>query len=466
MTAHPESAEPLHGGYPRPDTVQLAYEAVDVNRAVQVYRHFYRSVSGAAVFEGTVAAGVQPNTVFGYLDTQPRHVGFTLNSDTPYGVILLDLHDGPMVLDVPEGSFVGAVMDIHQRWILDFGLPGPDAGSGGTHLILPPGYDGEVPDGHQVGRADAFRVLVAVRSIPLDGDVAAALQRITTVGVRPLEESPDWAEPTWVDMTDAGQDTTPVAIETGIDFWTSLHRVIDAEPVLADSRALYGELAALGITKGQPFEPDDRMTRILELAAKTANLQMRVESFADRTPGRLVWDDRHWEWVALRSENGTFDTENYRDTYALDKWFFQAIATSPAMFRRDAGAGSLYWLALSDRTGAYLDGSNSYTLTVPLPVPAKLFWSVTLYDAATRSQVRTDQGRAALRSLFELSDLDGESVTLHFGPVPPDGDESRWVRTVPGAGWFAYFRIYGPDGPAFDGSWKPGDLELVGTGGD
>lgn len=182
MTAHPESAEPLHGGYPRPDTVQLAYEAVDVNRAVQVYRHFYRSVSGAAVFEGTVAAGVQPNTVFGHLDTQPRHVGFTLNSDTPYGVILLDLHDGPMVLDVPEGSFVGAVMDIHQRWILDFGLPGPDAGSGGTHLILPPGYDGEVPDGHQVGRAEAFRVLVAVRSIPLDGDVAAALQRITTVG--------------------------------------------------------------------------------------------------------------------------------------------------------------------------------------------------------------------------------------------------------------------------------------------
>lgn len=460
MTAHPESSEPLRGGYPLPDTVQLAYEAVDLNRAVQMYRYFYRSVSGAAIFDGTAAAGVQPNKTFGYLDTQPRHVGFTLNSDTPYGAVLLDLHDGPLVVEVPEGSFVGAVIDIHQRWILDFGLPGPDAGAGGKHLILPPGYDGDVPEGHHVGRAEAYRVLAAVRSIPVDGDAEAALQRITGVKVHPLDQPEGWQEPTWVDMSEGGQDTTPLAIETTIDFWKALHRIVDAEPPLEDSRAQYGELAALGIIKGQPFEPDDRLTRILELAAQTANLQMRVESFADRTPARLVWADRHWEWVALRSENGTFDTPGYRDTYALDKWFFQAIATSPAMFRRDAGAGSLYWLALSDRTGAYLDGGNTYTLTVPLPVPAKLFWSVTLYDATTRSQVQTDQGKAALRSLFELSELEGDSVVLHFGPEPPEGSEGRWIQTIPGAGWFAYFRIYGPDGPAFDGSWKPGDLEL------
>ena len=32
-------------------------------------------------------------------------------------------------------------MDIHQRWILDMGLPvpGPDAGKGGKRLLLPPG---------------------------------------------------------------------------------------------------------------------------------------------------------------------------------------------------------------------------------------------------------------------------------------------------------------------------------------
>ena len=96
---------------------------------------------------------------------------------------------------------------------------------------------------------------------------------------------------------------------------------------------------------------------------------------------------------------------------------------------------------------------------MPLPVPNKLFWSVTAYDAETRSQVATDQGKAALRSMFELKDLPGASTELYFGPNPPKDGEARWIKTIPGKGWFAYFRVYGPEQPAFDGSWKPGDFE-------
>ena len=39
--------------------------------------------------------------------------------------------------------------------------------------------------------------------------------------------------------------------------------------------------------------------------------------------------------------------------------------------------------------------------------------------------------------------------------------EGRWIETIPGKGWFVYFRIYGPEGPAFDGSWKPGEFERI-----
>jgi hypothetical protein len=77
----------------------------------------------------------------------------------------------------------------------------------------------------------------------------------------------------------------------------------------------------------------------------------------------------------------------------------QAQIESPAMFARAPGAGSLYWLGARDATGAYLDGGRTYTLSVPLPVPAKLFWSITIYDAHTRSEIVTDQALAALRSL-------------------------------------------------------------------
>ena len=44
------------------------------------------------------------------------------------------------------------------------------------------------------------------------------------------------------------------------------------------------------------------------------------------------------------------------------------------MFRRDAKAGSLYWLGLRDSAGTDLDGGRGYKLTVPLPVAFDPSW--------------------------------------------------------------------------------------------
>jgi hypothetical protein len=58
-----------------------------------------------------------------------------------------------------------------------------------------------------------------------------------------------------------------------------------------------------------------------------------------------------------------------------------------------------------------------------------------------------------------MKDAGGKSAQLVFGPRAPKGPEGRWIKTMPGKGWFAYFRIYGPEKSAFDGSWKLGDFE-------
>src|SRR5262252_7381611 len=108
----------FRGGYPTPGTVEQVYDDLDLIRAMQMYRVFYPSVSGAAIFSGTAKIGVQPNKVFGSMDTQPRHVGYTLNSDTPYGAMLVDLQIGPVVIELPPGPLVGAALDLHQRWIM------------------------------------------------------------------------------------------------------------------------------------------------------------------------------------------------------------------------------------------------------------------------------------------------------------------------------------------------------------
>ena len=449
------------GGYPTPETVQKAYDEADLNRAIQTYRFFYPSVSIMATWEGNLANGVVPNKVFAILDGTPDQLVFTPNSDTKYAGLAIDLSNGPMIVDVPPGPIMSAVNDMNQLWVMDIGLPGPDKGKGGKHIILPPGYKGKIPPGYFSATASTNRVLILLRAIPLPGATKTAEDLMKSVKIYPLNKPADWTDPTWVNLNKPGADFTPLRWEDNIQYWQQLHDLIDKEPPYAPYRAMYGELAELGIEKGKPFSPDARMKGILEKAAKTGYAIMRVQSFADRRPDRLAWNDRKWEWAALQSTNGTFDAPHYTDLYAREKWFYQAQIESPAMFNRAPGAGSLYWLGVKDNTGAYLDGSKTYKLTVPLPVPDKLFWSVTIYDVLTRSEIKNDQDKAALRSTVELKGKTGSSVDLYFGPSAPSGKEDVWIKTIPNVGWFTYFRIYGPEAPAFNGSWKPGDFEEV-----
>jgi hypothetical protein len=451
----------FRGGYPTPETIQKAYDDADLSRAIEAYKFFYPTVSIVGTWKGNIHAGNIINRTILLMHGTPAQVVFTPNSDTPYAGVCVDLSAGPMVVEIPPGAIMAVVNDLNQRYVMDMGLPGPDAGKGGKHLIIPPGYKGEIPASYYAATATTTRVLLMLRSIPPAGDDAAAVALLKTVKIYPLNELADWKEPTWIDIADKFEDFTPVRWERGLDYWEELHELIDAEPSFEGYRMIYGQLASLGIEKGKPFAPDERMKAILEKAAQMANDQMRVQSFADRSPARFAWPDRKWEWATLRPENGTFDLLGYKDLAAREKWFYQAQIESPAMFRRDARAGSLYWLGTRDVSGAYLDGGKTYKVTVPLPVPAKLFWSVTVYDPINRSEIKTAQGEAALRSLFELKEKTGSSVDLYFGPNAPAGHEGEWIKTIPGKGWFAYFRIYGPDQPAFDGSWKPGDFEEV-----
>lgn len=447
----------FEGGYPTPETIASAYDDADYVRAVTCYKHFFPAVSGMSIFAGTERAGIVPNHVFGTMDTRPAQVGFTLNSDTPYGPILLDLSSGPFVVTLPSGPIIGAAMNTDQSWISDLGIPGPDQGRGGSHVFLPPGWEGDIAGADFTHDALGMRVVVGLRAIPQEGDVDGAIELLRSVQVAPLAATTDWEEPTWIQLTGIPQDTTPFAVQGKMGYWKLLHEYISTEPAYVGDVAYLGQLAVLGIQSGEPFRPDGRMTKILERAAADADAQMRVQSLANRRADREVWPGSKWEWVTLRPENPNFEIDGHTDVEAREVWFYQAIASSPVMFRRQAGSGSLYWFIGHDENGAYLDGANDYRIRVPLPVPAGLFWSLTVYDADTRSQIDTPQGNAALRSLFELDGLlSGDSIDLYFGPNKVEAN-LPWVQTLPGRGWFAYFRIYGPTPEAFDGAWQPSD---------
>src|SRR6478735_171190 len=128
--AHAETAAPysFERGYPTPDTTKRAHDDADFQRAMIAYRFWYPTVSVEGIFNGNRELGIKDGEKMGIASTGPRQVGFTLNSDTPYGSATLDLSKGPVVIELPPGPYIGLVNDHNQGWVQDVGLPGPDAG--------------------------------------------------------------------------------------------------------------------------------------------------------------------------------------------------------------------------------------------------------------------------------------------------------------------------------------------------
>jgi len=79
----------------------------------------------------------------------------TANTSSVYMTAWLDASEGPVVIETPP-NVLGIIDDLWFRYVTDFGNAGPDAGKGGKYLILPPGYDGDVPDGYHVVRPATY----------------------------------------------------------------------------------------------------------------------------------------------------------------------------------------------------------------------------------------------------------------------------------------------------------------------
>jgi hypothetical protein len=220
-------------------------------------------------------------------------------------------------------------------------------------------------------------------------------------------------------------------------------------------------LKQLGIEKGKPFELNERLAGILTQATAAGELMAQANTFAKRFEGSRYWPDRVWD-TAIVLDNSTQRGEFYDELLERASWFYEAVSFSEAMKSQTPGVGQAYLGSYTDADGAWLDGTKTYMLHVPADPPAKLFWSATVYDAATRCLIDNDQQRGDRGSRdADVVHNDDGSVDLFFGPTPPSTGESNWVQTIPGRHWFSYFRFYGPLEAYFDRSWKLGDITLT-----
>ena len=256
-----------------------------------------------------------------------------------------------------------------------------------------------------------------------------------------------------------GKDWKSIAPQ-GFKYWERVADVVEyVRTDDEDAAFLLSLLKPLGIEQGKPFQPDARLKKILTDAAEVAWAMNQAISMAPRFKDVVYYPGTHWEFVLMLDP--TLRKDYWRNLEERINYYFQGTMVSPAMKEKAIGAGSQYLRSARDSKGERLNGSNQYRLRVPANMPIKEFWSVTVYDYETRSMIQTDTDSAAKSSYDKLiTNADG-SIDLYFGPTAPAGKESNWIKTLPGRGWWVWFRFYAPTEPFFDKSWQLPDFELV-----
>jgi hypothetical protein len=419
----------------------------------------------------------------------------TANADTVYYMFIIDLKDGPMVIETPPDA-LGIFDDFWFEHVIDFGRPGPDRSAGGKFLLLPPGYDGPLPDsGFHVGQTSTFAVLALGRSFMTDNDPEPTVKVIKDAlkiypytpggygtSIATLLEGKIHAEKAapikpvhYVEGTGLSINTLPPSDHT---FYDMVNDVVQSEPGGTLSLEIMGSFAAIGIVKGKPFAPDERMKAILDDAAAVAQATGRSLNWRFR-------DEDGWAfypgsgWYNMLFEGGSgFETPppavtkegikpysptGYRTLNSRFGFFYLATGVTPAMCMRLTDVGSQYLVACFDSDKNYFDGAKTYKCTLPPNIPENNFWSFTVYDNQTRSMLQTPQrfpraGSQSFPSPAAVPNDDG-TVDVYFGPEAPEGKASNWIQTMPGKGWFTIMRLYNPLEGFFDKSWQVGEIE-------
>jgi hypothetical protein len=446
--------------YPTAETTRKLYDEMDFQRAVQAYMWAYPAVSFESIQIATKQVFGTDFNDLGIADNfvDPKSTWLTANDTTIYAVAAIDLAQaGPVVIEVPPGATVGIINDYWQRSVTDVGLPGPDGDKGGKFLLLPPDYAGEVPgDGYHVLHGTMNNHSFMIRGIVVDGDVPDAVQRVKQLRIYPWSERAQPKPTKFVSISGVEIDTTPPG---GLEFWARLSGFINNNPVQERDRFFMAMLKPLGIEKDKPFSPDARQSAILEEAATLGDAMGRTMLFDghERISGANAFPGTHWDWVTLVSP--TQETDSYSQLDERLHYTYGAIYTSPFIGTKHAGPGSTYVQAFKDKDGNRLDGGKSYRVHVPANAPAAAFWSVTLYDTATRSMLQSPSNDAAHSSYDDLEANADGSIDLYFGPDAAEGKESNWLGTVPGGGFYPMFRFYTPTEGLFDGTWALPDVE-------
>ena len=447
-------------GVPSDATIDTLYDNLDRMRGVEVYLNNQGAGSLNAMRIGNAGIGANASNIVPISEEllKPASLYLTGNTSTLYAVNYLDLKtDGPLVVELPPGM-LGFLDDAWFRYVSNLGVIGPDLGKGGKYLLLPPGYDGDEPEGYFIVKMPTYNNLMFLRGSIKDGLAPAVANIKSKLKIYPLASADNPPPTEFINFSGKSYSTI---VSRDITFFEDLNKLVQIEPINAIGPEMRGQLAAIGIVKGKPFNPDARMKKLLNEAANLGNATARAITYQPRIDGVFIYPDSSWT-MAYANKNTSFEADGSMGLDARVLFYFNATGVTPAMATTRVGEGSDYALAYLDANKKAFDGSKTYKLHLPPNVPVNDFWAVTLYDTQTRSLLQTDQRFPTVGSQSKAIEKNADgSYDVYFAPEAPKGQAGNWVQTVPGKSWFTILRMYGPLEPWFDKVWRPSEIELV-----
>ncbi len=442
-------------GVPNNVTIDKLYDNLDRMRGVEVYLNHSGAGSLNAMRKGNAGIGADASNKVTITEQllQPASLYLTGNTSTLYALTYLDLKtDGPLVVELPPGM-LGFLDDAWFRFVENLGVIGPDKGKGGKYLLLPPGYSGDEPEGYFIVKLPTYNNLMFLRGSIAKGLEPAVENIKSKLKIYPLAKADNPPATEFINFSGKSYSTI---VTRDFSFFEDLNDLVQVEPIDAIGPEMRGQLAAIGIVKGKPFNPDARMKKLLNEAATLGNATARAMTYKPRIGGVFIYPDTDSSWTtAYANKNTSFEAGGTMNLDARPLFYFNATGVTPAMATSHPGRGSDYALAYLDGDKNAFDGSKTYQLHLPPNVPINNFWAVTLYDTQTRSLLQTSQPFPTVGSQSEgfQKNEDG-SYDVYFGPKAPEGKESNWLETIPARA-----------GSRFCGCtalWSPGSTKLGG----
>jgi hypothetical protein len=389
----------------------------------------------------------------------------TPNSDTPYSWAYLDLRAEPVILGIPQVEagryFSVQLIDLYTH---NFAYLGTRAtgNAAGSFLIAGPEWKGETPRGiSRLLRSETPLVLAFYRTQlfrPDDIDNVKKIQagyQVRTLshflGTAAPQAAPNLAFPAW-DETKA----------QGLGFFEYLDFMLRLCPVHPSERALRERFASSGVGGGPAFDSDKLSPEVKEalnagMADAGAAIKAKIAADMPFVEPTLITMELFGSREQLEAAARRGDFKNF--------YLLRALGTIWGIYG-NSGEEAVYPGYVVDADGQPLDGAkNSYRLRLPAgkPLPAKAFWSVTMYDGVTFLLVTNPLNRYLINSpmLPMLKrDADGGLTLIIQRDSPGKEKETNWLP-APSGPFKLVMRLYLPEPEVLEHTWKQPPLERV-----